>query len=51
MSLIWESRKVFQVVRSEVLVNAELREIYLSQVVAPTMGIAEENVRVEGEAG
>src|SRR5215217_8504245 len=45
MSLIWENREVFRVVRSEMLVNAELRERYLRQVVEPTMGIAEENFR------
>jgi len=45
MSLIWENREVFRIVRSEMLVNAELRERYLRQVVEPTMGIAEENFR------
>jgi AcrR family transcriptional regulator len=29
MSLIWENREVFRVVISEMLVNAELRELYL----------------------
>ncbi len=51
MSLIWESREVFRVVLSEMLVNAELREIYLRQVVAPTMKIAEENFRSRMEQG
>jgi AcrR family transcriptional regulator len=45
MSVIWENREVFRVVISEMLVNAELRELYLRQVVAPTMRIAEENFR------
>jgi TetR/AcrR family fatty acid metabolism transcriptional regulator len=45
MSLIWENREVFRVVLSEMLVNAELRELYLRQVVDPTMRIAEENFR------
>jgi AcrR family transcriptional regulator len=45
MSLIWENRDVFRVVLSEMLVNAELRELYLRQVVDPTMRIAEENFR------
>jgi AcrR family transcriptional regulator len=51
MSLIWENREVFRVVLSEMLVNAELREMYLSQVVTPTMGIAEENFRSRMEQG
>ena len=33
--------EVFQVVLSEVLVNAELRELYMQQVVAPTFALAE----------
>jgi AcrR family transcriptional regulator len=33
--------EVFQVVLSEVLVNGELRELYLEQVVAPTFALAE----------
>ena len=51
MSLIWENREVFRVVLSEMLVNAELRERYLRQVLAPTMGIAEENFRSRMEQG
>lgn len=51
MSFIWENREVFRVVLSEMLVNAELREKYLGQVVAPTMKIAEENFRLRAERG
>lgn len=51
MSFIWEHREVFRVVLSEMLVNAELRGLYLRQVVAPTMGIAEENFRSRMEQG
>ena len=51
MSLIWENREVFRVVLSEMLVNAELRELYLRQVVEPTMRIAEENFRSRMEQG
>ena len=50
-SLIWENREVFRVVLSEMLVNAELRELYLRQVVAPTMRIAEDNFRSRMEQG
>ena len=51
MSMIWENRKVFRVVLSEMLVNAELRELYLRQVIEPTMRIAEENFRSRMEQG
>ncbi len=51
MSLIWENREVFRVVLSEMLVNAELRELYLHRVVDPTMAIAEENFRLRMEQG
>jgi AcrR family transcriptional regulator len=51
MSLIWENREAFRVVLSEMLVNAELRELYLRQVLAPTMAIAEENFRSRMEQG
>ena len=51
MSFIWENREVFRVVLSEVLVNAELRELYLRRVVEPTMRIAEENFRSRMEQG
>ena len=51
MSLIWESREVFRVVLSEMLVNAELRELYLRRVIEPTMRIAEENFRSRMEQG
>ncbi len=51
MSLMWENREVFRVLLSEMLVNAELRELYLRRVVEPTMGIAEENFRLRMEQG
>lgn len=51
VSLIWENREVFRVVLSEMLVNAELRELYLRRVVEPTMRIAEENFRSRMERG
>jgi AcrR family transcriptional regulator len=51
MALIWEDREVFRVVLSEMLVDAELRGLYLRQVVAPTMRIAEENFRTRMERG
>jgi AcrR family transcriptional regulator len=51
MSLIWENRDVFRVVLSEMLVNAELRNLYLRRVVEPAMRIAEENFRSRMEQG
>jgi AcrR family transcriptional regulator len=51
MSLIWENREVFRVVISEMLVNSELRKLYLRRVVEPTMRIAEENFRSRMEQG
>lgn len=51
VSLIWENREVFRVVLSEILVNTELRELYLRRVVEPTMRIAEENFRSRMEQG
>jgi AcrR family transcriptional regulator len=51
MSLIWENREVFRVVLSEMLVNAELRGLYLREVMDPTMRIAEENFRSRMENG
>jgi TetR/AcrR family fatty acid metabolism transcriptional regulator len=51
MSLMWENREVFRVVLSEMLVNVELRELYLRQVLTPTMRIAEEYFRAMVERG
>src|ERR687898_3401559 len=51
MSMIWDNREVFRVVLSEMLVNAELRELYLRQVVTPTMTVAEEYFRAMVEHG
>jgi AcrR family transcriptional regulator len=51
MSLIWENREVYRVVLSEMLVNAELRELYLRRVVEPTMRNAEEHFRSRMEQG
>src|SRR5215210_1575315 len=44
VSLIWENREVFRVVLSEMLVNVELRELYLSKVVEKTMKIDEQKL-------
>src|SRR5205814_10367937 len=36
MALLWPNAEVFQAVLPEMLVNAELRELYYEQVLAPT---------------
>ncbi len=41
MSLIWPNAEVFRAVLPELLVNAELRELYYQHVVAPTFSVAE----------
>lgn len=41
MALLWPNAEVFQAVLPEMLVNAELRELYYEQVLAPTFKIAE----------
>jgi AcrR family transcriptional regulator len=45
MDVIWNSREIFRVVLSEMLVNKELRERYMREVVEPTMRIGEANFR------
>ena len=41
VALTQDSHEMFKVVLSEVLVNSELRELYLQQVVMPTFALAE----------
>jgi TetR/AcrR family fatty acid metabolism transcriptional regulator len=41
MELLWPNYQVFQAVLPELLVNAELRDLYYGQVVAPTVALAE----------
>jgi AcrR family transcriptional regulator len=41
MSLIWPNAEVFRAVLPELLVNAELRELYYQHIVAPTFSVAE----------
>ena len=51
VALTQGSHEMFQVVLSEVLVNSELRELYLQQVVMPTFALAETNFTRLVEAG
>jgi AcrR family transcriptional regulator len=41
MSLIWPNAEVFRAVLPELLVDAELRDLYFQHVVAPTLSVAE----------
>ncbi|MDQ4078185.1 MAG: TetR/AcrR family transcriptional regulator [Chloroflexota bacterium] len=52
MTLLWPNYEVFQALLPEILVNAELRELYYEQVMLPTLSIAEQffqRMVVEGE--
>jgi AcrR family transcriptional regulator len=46
MSLIWPNAEVFRAVLPELLVNAELRELYYQQVLVPTFSVAEHAFRL-----
>lgn len=50
-TLMAESMAVFQIVLSEVLVNKDLRELYMTQVIAPTFDVAEPFFRQLVEEG
>ncbi len=50
-SLILQNREVFRAVLPELLVNDRPRELYLRQIVAPTMKIAEEYFQAMVEHG
>ena len=41
MTLLWPNARVFQAVLPELLTNAELRDLYFLQVLAPTTALAE----------
>lgn len=51
MSLIWPNAEVFRAVLPELLVNAELRELYYEHVVAPTFSVAEHGFQRFREQG
>jgi AcrR family transcriptional regulator len=51
MSLLWPNAEVLRAVLPEMLVNAELRELYYQQVLAPTFRIAEHYFLAQIEAG
>jgi AcrR family transcriptional regulator len=51
MSLLWPNAEVFQAVLPEMLANAELRELYYQQVLAPTFNIAEHYFDMQSKEG
>lgn len=51
MTLLWPNAEVFRVVLSEMLVNAELRDLYYQEVLVPTFKVAEQYFLVQGEEG
>ena len=51
MALLWPNAEVFQAVLPEMLANAELRELYYEQVLAPTFKIAEQYFEVQSQRG
>jgi hypothetical protein len=51
MSLLWPNAEVFQAVLPEMLANAESRELYYQQVLAPTFNIAENYFDMQSKEG
>jgi AcrR family transcriptional regulator len=49
MELLWPNAEVFRAVLPEMLVNAELRELYYQQVLAPTFTVGEQFFRAQSE--
>ncbi len=51
ISLIWPNAEVFRAVLPEMLVNAELRDLYYQQVLVPTLRVAEHYFLAQMEEG
>src|SRR5437763_2622239 len=51
MALLWPNAEVFRAVLPEILVNAELRDLYYQQVLAPTFAVGEHFFQVHSEQG
>lgn len=51
MALFWPNAEVFQAVLPEMLANAELRELYYQQVIAPTLVVAEHYFQAQSATG
>jgi AcrR family transcriptional regulator len=51
MMILWPNARVFQAVLPELLANAELRDLYFGQVIAPTTAVAERYLGAEMARG
>jgi TetR/AcrR family transcriptional regulator, fatty acid metabolism regulator protein len=51
MALLWPNAEVFRAVLPEMLVNAELRDLYYQQVLAPTFAVGEQFFQAHSEQG
>lgn len=51
MMILWPNARVFQAVLPELLANAELRDLYFRQVIAPTTAVAERYLAAEMDRG
>ena len=51
MALLWSNAEVFQAVLPEMLANAELRELYYQQVIAPTIVVGEQSFQAQNSTG
>jgi AcrR family transcriptional regulator len=51
MELLWPNVEVFRAVLPEMLVNAELRDLYYQQVLAPTFAAGEQFFQAQSEQG
>jgi AcrR family transcriptional regulator len=51
MALLWPNAEVFQAVLPEMLANAELRELYYQQVIAPTIVVGEQSFQAQSSTG
>jgi AcrR family transcriptional regulator len=51
MALFWPNAEVFQAVLPEMLANAELRELYYQQVIAPTLAVGEQYFQAQSATG
>jgi AcrR family transcriptional regulator len=50
-TLIWSSQEVLRAILPEILINAELRERYYAQVIAPTLSVGEAYFAAQVQGG
>ncbi|GAC1393856.1 MAG: TetR/AcrR family transcriptional regulator [Ktedonobacteraceae bacterium] len=51
LAILWPNVEVFQAVLPEMLVNAELRDLYYQQIIAPTISVAEHYFEAQIQQG